>query len=74
MKIEAINFQNAKLRAAELLNRNDLITEKRKNKTRKEGQILSLNQASKSATAAGSRLSEYAEAKKLPIEFLRSIG
>ena len=74
MKIEAINFQDAKLRAAELLNRNDLIIQRYRNKRQREGQVLSPNQASKSATAAGCRLSEYAEAKKLPIEFLRSLG
>jgi putative DNA primase/helicase len=47
MKIEAINFQDVKLRAAELLNRNDLIIQR--NRRQRKGQVLSANQAGKSA-------------------------
>jgi hypothetical protein len=52
MGVEEIEFDAAKLRAAELLKRTDLIR----------------------ARSTGCRLAAYADAKKLPIEFLRSLG
>ena len=55
MYIEGINFEAAKLRAAELLNRPDLIRERRANNK-------------------GCSLAAYAAAKRLPAEFLLSLG
>lgn len=74
IKVEGSDLDAAKLRAAELLNRTDLIRARRKNKRRKETAVLLPETVCNSATPAGCRLSEYAEAKKLPIEFLRSLG
>jgi hypothetical protein len=61
MHVEGIDFDIAKLRAAELLGRPDLI---RKRRTRMR----------KGATPRGCRLAECAEAKRLPLEFLFANG
>jgi hypothetical protein len=59
--VEGIEFDAAKIRAAELLNRPDLIRERRGRKRKGGG-------------GAGCTLAGYAQAKRLPIEFLRSLG
>jgi hypothetical protein len=74
MHIEGIDFEAAKLRAAEVLNRTDLIREKRKSKRRTKAEVLPPKQACNGATPAGCRLADYAAAKRLPIEFLCSLG
>jgi hypothetical protein len=56
MKIEAIDFDEAKLRAVELLNRVDLIKERLKNKRRKETAVLLPERACNNATPSGLRL------------------
>jgi hypothetical protein len=61
MGVEGIEFDAAKIRAAELLNRPDLIRERRGRKRKGGG-------------GAGCTLAGYAQAKRLPIEFLRSLG
>jgi hypothetical protein len=72
MKVERIDFDAAKIRAAELLGRGDLI--RGSAKRRGEGGNVSLEQLCNGATPAGCTLAAYAETKKLPIEFLRSLG
>jgi hypothetical protein len=53
--IEGIDFEKAKVRAVELIGRNDVIVDR-------------------DAEPAGLSLAEYAEAKRLPIEFLHGLG
>lgn len=65
MKVERIDFDAAKIRGAELLGRSDLIRERR---------AKTPEQPCNGATPAGCTLAAYAETKKLPIEFLRSLG
>jgi MarR family len=95
-KVEGINFEAAKIRAAELLNRPDLIHERR-SKRRGRGEKASIlpEQPRNGATPAeepchindltvarprngaptfGATLASIAEAKKLPLAFLQSLG
>jgi hypothetical protein len=71
MTVEGIGFEAAKLRAAELLKRPDLI---RQRHIRGEGDGVSPEQPRNGATPQGLRLAEYAAAKQLPLEFLQSLG
>jgi hypothetical protein len=67
-------FEQAKIRAAELLKRPDLIRERRARKKRGGGGDIPPDQHRNSATPAGCTLMAYAEAKRLPVEFLLSLG
>src|SRR5262249_52274602 len=57
MGVEGIEFEAAKIRAAELLKRGDLFRERRNG-----------------AAPPGCRLADYAEAKRLPVDFLLENG
>jgi hypothetical protein len=74
MKVESTDCDAAKIRAAELLKRPDLIRERRARKKRGGGRNISPDQHHNSATPAGCTLMAYAEAKRLPVEFLLSLG
>jgi hypothetical protein len=74
MKVEEVGFEVAKVRVAELLDRPDLIRERRVRKSRKGEGAGPSKQPRNSATAAGCRLADYAAAKRLPSEFLLSLG
>ena len=74
MGVEGIEFEAAKLRAAELLKRGELIRERSRRKRRGERGDIPPEQRCNGATPAGCRLADYASAKRLPIEFLRSLG
>jgi hypothetical protein len=72
MKVEGVSsFDEAKVRAAELLQRPDLIKEKQ---PKGGGAEIPLEQQRNGATPRGCRLADYAEAKRLPIDFLRAEG
>jgi hypothetical protein len=72
MKVEDINFEDAKIRAAELLGRTDLIRERR---AKKEGaDVIPSKQRCNLATPAGCTLAAYAKLKRLPVAFLLSLG
>lgn len=73
MKVESIDFDTAKIRGAELLGRPDLIRE-RPAKRRGGGGAIPPEQRCNGATPVGCALAAYAEAKRLPINFLRSLG
>jgi hypothetical protein len=64
MKIEAIDFDEAKLRAVELLNRSDLIRATLKNKRRKETAVLLSERDRNSATPAGLRLPDAGQRER----------
>jgi hypothetical protein len=72
MKVEGIDFKTAIVRA-KLLTRSDLIRERRR---KKKGEGGSSTPGNNTATAQhpGCTLAVYAEAKKIPVEFLRSVG
>jgi hypothetical protein len=74
MGVEGIEFEAAKIRAAELLKRPDLIRERgaRKREGGKGG--IPPEQPCNGATLGGCRLAEFAEAKRLPLEFLLANG
>lgn len=74
MGVEGIEIEAAKIRAAELLKRPDLIRERRARSRKGRGVGVSSKQQHNSATPAGCKLADYAAAKRLPIEFLRSHG
>jgi hypothetical protein len=74
MGVEGVGFDSAKIRAAELLKRTDLIKEGRARNRKGGGGDIPPDQHRNRATAPGCRLDEYAAAKQLPIEFLRSLG
>lgn len=74
MQVEGIEFDKAKVRAAELLKRSDLIKERGARKRRGGGDVIPPHKHRNSATPAGCRLADYARAKQLPIDFLRSLG
>jgi hypothetical protein len=74
MGLEGIEFDAAKLRAAELLGRSDLIRERRGRKRKGRGGDISSEQRCNSAIPASCRLKDYAEAKRLPLDFLRANG
>jgi hypothetical protein len=74
MKVKEIDFDAAKIQAAELLKRPDLIRERRAHLKRGGGRDIPPDQHRNSATPAGCTLVAYAEAKRLPIEFLLSLG
>ena len=71
-KVEGIDFYVAKLRAAELLKRTDLIRVRRQKKRPPDEETSAAG--SDSPGPAGCRLADYAQAKGLPIDFLRSLG
>ena len=71
IKVESTDCDAAKIRAAELLKRPDLI---RVRKKRGGGRDIPPDQHRNSATPAGCTLMAYAEAKRLPVEFLLSLG
>ena len=73
-KVESISLNQAKVRAAELLKRSDLIKERGARKRKGGGGNIPPEQHRNGATAAGCTLAAYAEAKRLPIEFLGSLG
>lgn len=71
MGVEGIDFDAAKIRAAELLKRPDLIGSRR----RKGGAgDIPPEQLYNGATPVGCTLAAYAEVKRLPISYLRSLG
>ena len=75
MKVEGIGFDQAKIRAAELLKRSDLIKKRGARKRKGGGDNIPPGQRRNGATPfAGCTLAAYAEAKQLPIAFLRTIG
>jgi hypothetical protein len=74
MKVEGLDFDRAKIRAAELLNRSDLIRESHARKNKGGRGDVPPEQQRNGATPAGCRLADYATAKRLPIDFLRSLG
>jgi hypothetical protein len=74
MGVEEIEFEAAKLRAAELLKRGDLIRERNRLKPRGERGDTPPEQGCNGATPAGCRLADYAEAKRLPLDFLLANG
>jgi len=71
MNVQGCEFEQAKIRAAELLGRVDLIRTRNPDGARDE---MPREQQRNGATPPGCRLADYAESKRLPIEFLRSIG
>jgi hypothetical protein len=74
MGVEGIEFDAAKIRAAELLQRWDLIREPRARKQKGGGGGIRPEQRRNGATLGGCRLAEFAEAKRLPLEFLLANG
>jgi hypothetical protein len=74
MGVEGIESDAAKVRVAELLKRPDLIREWSARKRRGGGGDVSPEQRCNGATPAGCRLAEYAEAKRLPLQFLLANG
>jgi hypothetical protein len=72
MRVEAIDFETAKIRAAELLGRSDLIRERHKKRSGRG--TLHPEQRRNAITPAGCTLAAYAAAKQLPGEFLLSLG
>jgi hypothetical protein len=74
MNVGGVDFETAKIRAAELIKRPDLIRERRTRKRKGGGGNIPPEQHRNGATAAGCTLAAYAEAKRLPIPFLRSLG
>jgi hypothetical protein len=73
MGFVGIGFEAAKIRAAELLKRPDLIRERRARKQKGGGGEIPLQQRRNAATP-GCRLADYAEAKRLPLDFLLANG
>jgi hypothetical protein len=75
MNVERIDLETAKIRAADLLHRSDLIHEHRNKKRRGKAGVTPSDQHRNSATPpAGCTLVAYAEAKRVPVEFLLSLG
>jgi hypothetical protein len=74
MTVEGADFDAAKIRAAELLGRIDLIRDRGKRKAKGGGGDVPPEHRCNGATASGCRIADYAEAKCLPIPFLRSLG
>jgi hypothetical protein len=75
MNVERMDFEAAKIRAAELLNRSDLVRERCKKTQRGEVGVKPSDQHCNDATPhPGCTLAAYAEAKQLPIAFLHKIG
>jgi hypothetical protein len=74
MKVESTDCDAAMIRAAELLKRPDLIREGRAHKKRGGGGDIPPHQHCNAATPAGCRLADYAVAKRLPADFLYSLG
>ena len=73
MKVEGIDLAQAKVRTAELLNRSDLIRERRRKKKGEGGSFFPRKNAA-TAQHPGCTLAAYAKAKGLPAQFLRSVG
>jgi len=75
MNVERIDFETAKIRAADLLHRSDLIHEHRNKKRRGKAGVIPSDQHCNSAIPpAGCTLVACAEAKRVPVEFLLSLG
>jgi hypothetical protein len=75
MKVENLGFDQAKIRAAELLKRSDLIRERRTPKPKGgRGDIPPEERCNGATPPAGCTLAAYAEAKRLPIALLRTIA
>jgi hypothetical protein len=75
MKVEGVAFDQAKIRAAELLKRPDLIRERGKRKPRGRGGLIPPEQQCNRATRPGRcTIAALSEAKKLPVSFLQSLG
>jgi hypothetical protein len=74
MGVEGVEFEGAKIRIAELLKRTDLIRERRTRKRKEEKNDIPSEQRQNDAMPTGCRLAEYAEAKRLPIDFLVANG
>ena len=74
MGVEALQCDAAKIRAAELLKRPDLIKERPARKQKGRGDDIPPEQRCNGATPAGCKLADYAEAKRLPIDFLLANG
>jgi len=72
--VEGIGFEPAKIRAAELLNRLELIEGRRARKSKGGGSDIPPEQYRNGAAPGGCRLADYAAAKRRPIDFLRSLG
>jgi len=74
MNVEGVDFQTAKIRAAELLGRPDLIRERRCKKRGARGTLFSEQHCNPAPLLAGCTLGTYARAKRLPVGFLLSLG
>jgi hypothetical protein len=74
MQAKGLDFEQAKIRVAELLNRAELIKERRARKRKGGGGDIPRKQRRNGATARGCRLTEYADVKRLPLEFLLANG
>jgi hypothetical protein len=74
MGAEGIDFDAAKIRAAQLLNRPDLIRKRLARNHKGGGGSISPGKPRNRATLGGCRLTEFAEAKQLPPDFLLSNG
>ena len=74
MNVEGVDFETAKIRAAELLGRRDLIRERRCKKRGARGTILSDQHCNPAPLLAGCTLGAYAGAKRLPVGLLSSLG
>jgi hypothetical protein len=72
--VEGVDFEVAKIRAAELLNRPDLIRERRNEQIRGNCRGIPAEQQCHAEQPMGCRLVDYAATKQLPIQFLRSLG
>jgi hypothetical protein len=74
MGVEGIAFGAAKILAAELLKRPDLIRERCTRNRTGGGDERPPGERRNGATPAGCRLADYAEAKRLPLDFLLMNG
>jgi hypothetical protein len=74
MAVERIDFESAKIRAAELLRRRDLIKERGTRKRKRASADKPHEERRNDATPAGCLLADYAAAKRLPVDFLQSLG
>jgi len=72
--VEGIDVDAAKIRAAEMLKRPDLIRERCARTRKGGGDEIPLQQRRNGATPGGCRLAEYVQAKRLPLEFLLANG
>ena len=74
-KVKGVDFETAKITAAEMLGRNDLIRQSgKKRKIGGRGEWNPCRQRSNTPTPSPLTLMDYAEAKQLPVELLSSLG